>query len=66
MQTQQVIRTSPVPTCDECGAQMVLRTNRSTQEKFWGCSQYPNCKFTLNIGFDGEPEYKDNEYYDDF
>ncbi len=30
--------------CPVCGAPLVIRTNRETEEQFLGCSQYPNCK----------------------
>lgn len=30
--------------CPNCGQQMVLRTNRKTGEKFYGCSGYPKCR----------------------
>ena len=45
--TIEVIRRSSfaIPTkCELCGAQ--LRLVRSTHRQFWGCSKYPNCKFT--------------------
>ena len=32
--------------CPDCGGQMVLRTNRKTNEKFWGCCDYPECTGT--------------------
>lgn len=32
-----------------CGAEMVMRRNKSTGEKFYGCSQYPKCKKTKSI-----------------
>lgn len=33
--------------CPKCGkGKLVHRTNRSTGEKFLGCSDYPNCKYT--------------------
>ena len=32
--------------CPLCGGQLVLRTARATGERFWGCSNYPNCKYT--------------------
>ncbi len=36
----------PVPTCPSCGAHMTLRTNRKTDEKFYGCTFYPECTGT--------------------
>jgi predicted RNA-binding Zn-ribbon protein involved in translation (DUF1610 family) len=35
--------------CPQCGAEMVLRTakkGQNTEEKFWGCSAFPKCRFT--------------------
>jgi ssDNA-binding Zn-finger/Zn-ribbon topoisomerase 1 len=28
---------------------MVLRVNRQTQEQFWGCSTFPDCRGTRNL-----------------
>jgi ssDNA-binding Zn-finger/Zn-ribbon topoisomerase 1 len=52
------IRTKPIPTCDECGSMMVLRRPEPEKdwEPFWGCGNYPDCRFTLNIGEDGRPD----------
>lgn len=41
-----------VPECPRCGAQMVLRTGQSgvrRGQKFWGCSNYPACRYTKNM-----------------
>jgi len=41
-----------VPVCEKCGANMVLRTGQSGArkgKKFWGCSNYPACRYTKNI-----------------
>jgi len=35
-----------IPLCKNCGKQMIIRKNKKG-ESFWGCSGYPNCKFTL-------------------
>jgi ssDNA-binding Zn-finger/Zn-ribbon topoisomerase 1 len=59
------IRTIPVPKCPECYEDMVLRTRRSDDKKFWGCSTYPECKGTRNILPDGTPEEDDYESYAD-
>lgn len=32
--------------CPKCGARLVLRTNKRTQENFYGCSQFPKCRGT--------------------
>ena len=39
-------------TCPRCGADLVIRTVRSGAQagtKFFGCSKYPNCRYTQNI-----------------
>lgn len=41
-----------IPVCKRCGARMVLRTGQSGArkgKKFWGCSNYPVCRFTITI-----------------
>jgi hypothetical protein len=55
------IRTKPEPYCPECGAKMKLRKPGINQhwQAFWGCSQYPDCHGTRNIGEDGKPESND-------
>jgi len=35
--------------CPKCEREMVLRTSRLKGNKFWGCSNYPRCRFILNI-----------------
>lgn len=35
------------PTCASCGTKMVERTARKGGSAFWGCAQYPRCRFTL-------------------
>jgi len=35
--------------CPKCEGEMVLRTSRLKGNKFWGCSNYPRCRFILNI-----------------
>ena len=53
------IQTKPEPYCPECGAKMILikpPPKGSSWDAFWGCSQYPDCKGTRNIGSDGKPE----------
>jgi ssDNA-binding Zn-finger/Zn-ribbon topoisomerase 1 len=36
-------------TCPDCGAELVLRTNRKTETDFYGCSDWPRCTFTMEI-----------------
>lgn len=61
----QTIRTKPEPYCPECGAKMALRRPRPEQDwlAFWGCSEYPDCRGTRNVGSDGRPE-ADDDYSD--
>ena len=45
-------RCTAIPTCARCGARMVLRTGQSGArkgQKFWGCSNYPVCRYTKNM-----------------
>ena len=38
--------------CPRCGAELVVRTSRNgikAGAKFWGCSNYPNCKYTKSM-----------------
>ena len=35
--------------CPKCEREMVLRTARLRGNQFWGCSNYPSCKFVLNL-----------------
>lgn len=32
--------------CEQCGSELLVRRNRSTGERFYGCSRYPSCRFT--------------------
>lgn len=43
---------SRVPECPKCGAQLVLRTGQSGArkgQKFWGCANFPACRYTRNV-----------------
>jgi len=35
------------PTCASCGLKMAERVVRATKKSFWGCVNYPRCRFTL-------------------
>lgn len=37
------------PSCASCGTKMVERTSDKTGDAFWGCSNFPRCKNTLNM-----------------
>jgi hypothetical protein len=42
-----------VPLCPKCGRKMVLRIAKqgpNAGNKFWGCSDFPNCRGIVNIG----------------
>jgi restriction system protein len=44
------------PPCPACGKAMVLRTARNGAQRgsqFWGCSGYPECRGTRELGSDG-------------
>jgi hypothetical protein len=35
--------------CPKCESEMVLRTSRLKGNQFWGCSNYPRCRFILKF-----------------
>jgi len=35
------------PTCASCGQKMVDRSARQSRQPFWGCADFPRCRFTL-------------------
>jgi restriction system protein len=37
------------PGCPQCGSPMVVRANRTSGERFWGCPRYPACRGTLPL-----------------
>lgn len=41
---------------------MMLRTNRKTGERFWGCGLWPDCDGTRGIGPDGWPEDDEDDF----
>lgn len=47
--SHRAVRESDSPVCPRCGAPMVLRTARATGRKFFGCSNYPNCRGMVNV-----------------
>ena len=49
-------RAKTAPACALCGKLMVLRTARKGKQsgsQFWGCSGYPECRGTRELGSDG-------------
>ena len=51
---KRIIETSKKPPCPECGGRMTLRERKVDGAQFWGCSNYPDCKGTMDI--DGEED----------
>lgn len=50
--TQRNVKTYGLPVCPWCGASLVLRvakTGSRTGQQFWGCSNYPKCRFIHNL-----------------
>ena len=35
--------------CSECQSPMISRTSQKNGNKFWGCSNFPRCRFIKNI-----------------
>jgi ATP-dependent DNA helicase RecQ len=57
-----------MPQCEVCGSEMVLRTVRQGQRRgsrFYGCSNYPHCRYTKNFNHDGSDIDKENTTFDD-
>jgi ssDNA-binding Zn-finger/Zn-ribbon topoisomerase 1 len=57
------LKRKPTPVCPECGAPMALRANRKTNDPFWGCSRFPECKGVLGIG--PPRRHRRYSFYDD-
>ena len=38
-----------------CGGDMILRFSKKYNSKFYGCSNYPDCKRTMGADKDGNP-----------
>lgn len=55
-QTDRTDQRPQPPACPDCGKTMVLRTARQGKQpgsRFWGCSGYPDCRGTRELGSDG-------------
>lgn len=52
------IRLKPPPPCPDCGGQMRLKRPdpKATWETFWGCANFPDCRGTRGIQYNGLPE----------
>lgn len=55
--------------CPECTGMQVYRLNTHTDEEFFGCSEFPKCRWTANI----DPLYSrrgdesiDEHFHDDW
>jgi DNA topoisomerase-1 len=46
--------------CPECGRPLTLRLSRAG--RFWGCSGYPECRYTLDMDAQGQPQEKQDVY----
>jgi DNA topoisomerase-1 len=53
MQSEKGAVEEGVPPCKLCGSPMVVRWSKTG--KFFGCSTYPECKFTMPLPSDGQP-----------
>ena len=42
----ELLSHKPTPVCPSCNNLMHERTNKQTQQKFWGCSSFPKCRTT--------------------
>jgi restriction system protein len=36
------------PSCPSCGTKLVRRESKKDRSSFWGCSNHPSCRYTLN------------------
>jgi restriction system protein len=48
-QARETTTADAAPACPMCGKEMQQRTNRHTQERFWGCPAYPSCHGTRRL-----------------
>ena len=35
--------------CPDCEGELILRTNHTDGSEFYGCENYPDCKYTENF-----------------
>ena len=40
--------------CPVCGAEMVIRSNKSNRNRFYGCTKYPECNCTMSCDSNGQ------------
>lgn len=48
-QPQVAAPTEASPACPKCGKAMMQRTNRRTNDHFWGCTAYSSCRGTRHL-----------------
>lgn len=48
-----------LPQCPQCGKPMVLRSGK--RGEFWGCTGYPNCRYTMEVGAEKDAEGQTEE-----
>jgi len=44
---EAITASQTAPTCSHCGERMILRENKKESSQFWGCRNFPRCKFTF-------------------
>jgi predicted RNA-binding Zn-ribbon protein involved in translation (DUF1610 family) len=67
--SDSIVKPEPVPTpdapaCPKCGKEMVKRVaqkGKNSGKEFWGCSDYPACKATLNVEAEEKVESPDTQ-----
>ena len=52
--------------CPDCGGDMISRKNSKTDQRFWGCKMYPECKGTRDTdGLSKDDKYKHEDKDDE-
>ena len=49
LQAQLMPGQSDEKVCPRCGAELLLRKNKKTEESFLGCSKFPKCRGTRKL-----------------
>lgn len=47
--------------CAECGAVLLIKHRRADQEPFWGCSNYPGCKYSAPCSQGEAKRYREQQ-----
>ena len=50
-------------TCPDCGGPMLSRLNKVTEQRFWGCKDYPKCKGTRDTDGRSKAERQEHGYH---